>query len=72
MKSIYFLLFLAVSLLFGEEHGPKFMPEGEPHPIIAAIKIIGMIATAIFVIVMVYRSIRVVKDDEDDHVHLPD
>jgi hypothetical protein len=39
---------------------------------IAWIKIIGMTLTAIFVGVMVYKSIRVVKDDENDKVHLPD
>jgi len=39
---------------------------------IAWIKIIGMILTSIFVGVMVYKSIRVVKDKEDDKVQLPD
>ncbi|WP_456403366.1 hypothetical protein [Hydrogenimonas sp.] len=36
------------------------------------IKIIGMALTALFVGVMVYRSVRVVKEEEDDRVHLPD
>ncbi|WP_457595458.1 hypothetical protein [Hydrogenimonas sp.] len=39
---------------------------------IAWIKIIGMALTALFVGVMVYRSVRVVKEEEDDRVHLPD
>lgn len=39
---------------------------------IALIKIVGMVLTAIFVGVMVYKSIRVVKDKEDDKVQLPD
>ncbi len=30
-----------------------------------------MILTAAFVIAMVYRSVRIVKDEEDDKVHLP-
>jgi uncharacterized membrane protein len=39
---------------------------------IAWIKIIGMILTSIFVGALVYKSIRVVKDKEDDKVQLPD
>ena len=57
------------------EDTPRFMPEGtgaEAHPLIAAIKVVGMVATAIFVIVMVIKSIKVVKHDEDDRVDLPD
>ena len=42
------LLFLTASL-----QAAQFMPEDESHPVIAGIKIVGMIATAIFVIVMV-------------------
>ena len=59
---------LATSLLAEAD----FVPKGESHPIVAAMKIIGMIATVIFIVVMVYKSVRVVKDDEDDRVHLPD
>ncbi len=39
---------------------------------VAWVKVVGMILTAAFVIAMVYRSVRVVKDEEDDKVHLPD
>ena len=53
---------------------PEFVPESgaEAHPVVAAVKIVGMIATAIFVIVMAVKSVRVIKNDEDDQVHLPD
>ncbi|WP_300365379.1 hypothetical protein [Hydrogenimonas sp.] len=50
----------------------EFVPKGESHPIVLAVKIIGMAATLLFVIVMVVKSVRIVKDDEDDHVQLPD
>jgi len=72
MRHLFLVLFSTMTFLFSEENGPKFMPEGTSHPIVSAVKIVGMIATAIFVVVMVYRSIRVVKEDEDDKVHLPD
>ncbi|BBG65047.1 hypothetical protein NNO_0344 [Hydrogenimonas sp.] len=36
------------------------------------VKVVGMLLTALFVGVMIYRSVRVVKDEEDDKVHLPD
>jgi len=36
------------------------------------VKLTGMAATAIFVAVMIRKSIKVVKDKEDDRVHLPD
>ncbi len=39
---------------------------------VAWIKVIGMVLTALFVGGMVYRSVRVVKEREDDRVHLPD
>jgi len=67
-----FALFLAAATaLFAE---PEFIPESgvEAHPFVAAVKILGMLATAIFVIVMVIKSIKVIKHDEDDQVHLPD
>ena len=57
------------------EQSPRFMPENTgaaAHPIVTAVKVIGMIATAIFVLVMVRKSINVVKNDEDDKVDLPD
>ncbi|WP_457594216.1 hypothetical protein [Hydrogenimonas sp.] len=36
------------------------------------VKVVGMAATAIFVAVMIRKSVKVVKDKEDDRVHLPD
>ena len=65
------LLPVTLSALLAE---PEFIPESgvEAHPIVAAVKIVGMLATAIFVIVMVIKSIKVIKHDEDDQVHLPD
>ncbi|WP_457597662.1 hypothetical protein [Hydrogenimonas sp.] len=57
------------------EETPRFMPEGSgpsAHPVVAAIKMVGMAATAIFVIYWVVKSIKVVKHDEDDRVDLPD
>ncbi len=57
------------------EFEPKFMPENTgaaAHPVVTAIKLLGMGATAIFVIVMVIKAIKVVKHDEDDSVDLPD
>ena len=68
------LSLLSAASAFAEE-APRFMPEGtgpEAHPVIAAVKVVGMIATAIFVIVMAIKSIKVVKHDEDDRVDLPD
>ncbi|WP_456322606.1 hypothetical protein [Hydrogenimonas sp.] len=66
------LFFSALPFLTTSIQAAQFMPEKESHPIVAGIKIAGMIATAIFVGVMLYKSIRIVKDDEDDSVHLPD
>ncbi len=65
------LLITAMTALSAE---PEFVPDSgvEAHPIVAAVKILGMLATAIFVVVMVIKSIKVIKHDEDDHVHLPD
>jgi len=54
---------------------PRFMPENTgaaAHPVVTALKLLGMAATAIFVIVMVVRSVKSIKNDEDDSVHLPD
>ncbi|WP_201352502.1 hypothetical protein [Hydrogenimonas urashimensis] len=53
---------------------PVFVPQSgaQAHPIVAAVKIAGMTATAVFVIYWVIKSIKVIKHDEDDHVHLPD
>ena len=67
-------LWLPAAAIMAEE-GPRFMPDGSgatAHPIVTAIKLIGMAATAVFVVVMVIRSIRVVKHDENDKVDLPD
>ncbi len=66
-------LLTAVAVL--AEETPRFMPENTgaaAHPIVAIIKIFGMIATSVFVFIMVKRSINVVKHDEDDKVDLPD
>jgi len=53
---------------------PAFVPESgaSAHPIVAAIKLVGMALTAGFVIYWVVKSVRVVKHDEDDRVQLPD
>ena len=62
-------------LLAAAAESPRFMPEGTgaaAHPVVTAIKLLGMAATAIFVIVMVAKSIRRIKEDEDDSVQLPD
>ena len=73
MRHLLTTLFLSSFAL--AEFEPKFMPENtgaEAHPIVATIKLLGMLFTAIFVIVMVIKAIKVVKHDEDDHVNLPD
>ena len=73
------LRFSSILLIFGTlalaEFEPKFMPENSgaaAHPVVTAVKLLGMGATAIFVIVMVIKAIKVVKHDEDDSVDLPD
>jgi hypothetical protein len=69
------LLFTLLSWASYAEETPRFMPENtgaEAHPIVAAVKIVGMIATAAFVIVMVVKSVRSIKNEEDDRVELPD
>ena len=73
MKKALFLFFSSLAALLAKTE-PEFVPHSgaSAHPIVAAIKIVGMIATAVFVIVMVVRSVKVVKHDEDDSVHLPD
>jgi heme/copper-type cytochrome/quinol oxidase subunit 2 len=73
MKKIFFLL-LSILPVVVTAAEPEFVPHSgaSAHPIVAAIKIVGMIATAVFVVVMVVRSVKVVKHDEDDSVHLPD
>jgi len=68
-------LFFTTLLPVLAEETPRFMPENTgatAHPVVAAVKILGMIATSIFVFIMVKRSIGVVKNDEDDKVDLPD
>ena len=71
-KILLFLLTLLPVVVTAAE--PEFVPHSgaSAHPVVAAVKIIGMVATAVFVIVMVVRSVKVVKHDEDDSVHLPD
>ncbi|WP_353661895.1 hypothetical protein [Hydrogenimonas sp. SS33] len=71
--SLFILSGLAALPLLAEEE-PEFIPDSgaAAHPIVAAIKLLGMAATAIFVIYWVVKSIKVVKHDEDDRVHLPD
>ncbi|WP_300361808.1 hypothetical protein [Hydrogenimonas sp.] len=73
MKKIFFLL-LSILPVVVTAAEPEFVPHSgaSAHPIVTAIKIVGMIATAVFVVVMVVRSVKVVKHDEDDSVHLPD
>ena len=74
-KIVSFFLFFWMTLLpLLAEEEPEFIPNSgaAAHPIVAAIKLIGMAATAIFVIYWVVKSIKVVKHDEDDKVHLPD
>ncbi|WP_456380968.1 hypothetical protein [Hydrogenimonas sp.] len=73
MRKKLFLL-LSVPPLLMAAADPEFVPHSgaSAHPFVAAVKIVGMIATAIFVVVMVVKSVKVVKHDEDDRVHLPD
>ncbi|WP_456451424.1 hypothetical protein [Hydrogenimonas sp.] len=69
------LLFLLTAALAFAEEAPRFMPENSgaaAHPVVTTIKLAGMAATAIFVVVMVAKSIKRIKNDEDDSVHLPD
>ena len=74
-KIVSFFLFFWMTLLpLLAEEEPEFIPNSgaAAHPVVAAIKLVGMAATAIFVIYWVVKSIKVVKHDEDDKVHLPD
>jgi hypothetical protein len=72
---MYRFLALLTPWAFALADEPRFMPEdtgAAAHPVVTAIKLLGMAATAIFVIVMVAKSIKSIKNDEDDSVHLPD
>ncbi len=52
---------------------PRFLPnEADHHPIVTTIKLLGMIATVVFVLVMTKKVIKRIQSDEDDSVHLPD